>query len=228
VAWAALLRMSRHMAGMSEMPGMLMPWTPPDLLMLATMWSVMMVAMMLPTVTPFILLFASVQRARATHQRPAVRTTVFVAGYLIVWIGFALVASGIQWVLHERALLSESMQTASRSISGMILVGAGIYQWLPVKQVCLHHCRSPLGMMSTEWREGTRGAVIMGLRHGTYCLGCCWLLMTLLFVVGVMNLLWIAAICLLVLIEKTLPRGLAVARAGGVALVSAGIWLLVS
>jgi predicted metal-binding membrane protein len=231
IAWFGLLRFADRMSAMPamsampDMPGMAAttssgPW------FLFVMWAVMMVAMMLPSASPFILLFASIQRARRVQQAPAVNTALLVAGYLIAWTVFAAVASVVQTLLQTRSLVSAAMVSTSTLISACILIGAGIYQWLPVKELCLKACRSPLGFLATEWRDGRRGAVVMGLRHGVFCIGCCWPLMALLFVVGVMSLVWIAVISLLVLVEKLAPRGFAIARAGGVVLACAGFWLL--
>jgi len=132
----------------------------------------------------------------------------------------------VQWSLHAAALLSPMMVSTSPALGGMLLVAAGVCQWTPLKYTCLRHCRSPLGFLTTEWREGARGALTMGLRHGAYCVGCCWVLMSLLFVAGVMNLLWIAAITVFVLVEKIVPRGDVVGRIAGGVLVGVGLMLL--
>ena len=174
---------------------------------LAGMWTVMMVAMMLPSAAPTILLYATVSRRRRLEGRPAVPTAVFTLGYLLVWTLYATAAAGAQWELHRRALLSPAMASASPLLAGGLLVAAGLYQWMPFKGACLSQCRSPLGFFSAEWREGARGALRMGMRHGTYCVGCCWLLMALLFVSGVMNVLWVAAIAGFVLVEKLVLAG---------------------
>jgi predicted metal-binding membrane protein len=229
LAWAALLRMRSDMGPMDGM-GMTMPgmqsWSPVEPLLLFLMWATMMAAMMLPSAAPTILLVASVLRRRREHASPAAPTAVFVAGYLVVWTGFSLAAALAQWGLHQAALLSPAMASTSPVLGGILLLVAGIYQWLPVKAACLHHCRSPLAFLQSEWREGSGGALAMGVRHGLYCLGCCWALMTLLFVAGVMNLLWVAAIAALVLVEKVVPAGPWLGRAAGLTLAGWGLWML--
>jgi predicted metal-binding membrane protein len=193
----------------------------------------MMVAMMLPSVAPVTLLVASIARKRAAVADPPPMgssrggafghgTALFVLGYLAVWLGFAAVATLLQWGLDEAGLLSDMMALASRVAAGAVLIAAGIYQWTPLKEACLRHCRSPLDFLLFHWRESRLGALTSGLGHGAYCLGCCWVLMALLFVGGIMNLAWIAAIALLVLIEKTLPWGGWMGRATGAALVAWG------
>jgi predicted metal-binding membrane protein len=155
-----------------------------------------------------------------------VPTAIFLSGYLLVWTGFSGLATLTQWGFHSAALLSPMMVSTSPLLGGIILLVAGLLQWTPLKYACLTHCRSPLSFLMTDWREGYRGALIMGLRHGSYCTGCCWFLMALLFVAGVMNLLWVATITAFVLIEKIAPRGEVVGRLGGVVLVIAGLMML--
>jgi predicted metal-binding membrane protein len=190
------------------------------------MWAVMMVAMMTPSAAPMILTFAAVNRRRQAQQGRLVPTAVFVLGYLLVWSGFSIVATLAQWGLHTAALLSPMVVVTSPVVGGLLLIAAGIFQWTPLKSTCLTQCRSPLGFLMTDWREGTWGALVMGLRHGSYCVGCCWVLMALLFVAGVMNLLWVAAIAVLILVEKVLPRGELVSRVAGGAFMLAGLVLL--
>ncbi len=229
LAWLSTARMAATMpmhAGMA-MPSA-GPWDAGETAALALMWVVMMVAMMVPSVTPVILLFASVSRRRLEQGVPAAPAAVFTLGYLITWTGFAVVAALTQSALHSAALLSPAMSTASPLLGGAILILAGVYQWLPLKGACLSHCRSPLGFFSTEWREGRFGALRMGLRHGSYCVGCCWALMALLFVAGVMNLIWVAAIAGFVLAEKVVPNGRLLGRITGVALAGFGLWVVVS
>jgi len=173
-----------------------------------------------------ILLFAAVSRRRRLEGRPAVPAAVFTLGYLLVWMLYAAAAATAQWELHRLALLSPAMASASPLLGGGLLVGAGVYQWMPLKGACLSHCRSPLGFFSTEWREGAWGALLMGMRHGTFCVGCCWLLMALLFVAGVMNLLWVATIAAFVLVEKLVPGGDRLGRVAGAVLIGCGVWLL--
>lgn len=227
LAWVYVARMAAVMpSGMMPMPGMAAGGDP-GLAWLAGMWAVMMVAMMLPSAAPTILLFASVSRRRRLLGQPAIPVLVFTLGYLLVWTVYAAVAASAQWKLHHMALLSPAMKSASPLLAGGLLVAAGVYQWLPVKGACLSQCRSPLGFFAAEWREGTRGALLMGMRHGSFCVGCCWLLMALLFVAGVMNLLWVATIAGFVLLEKLVPGGARLGRAAGVFLILWGVWLLI-
>ena len=212
------------------MGGMAMPqpeqWGGAEVAALFAMWSVMMVAMMLPSAAPVLLLVAGMTRRRRERGIPAAHTGIFLAGYLAAWTGFSAAAALAQWALHRSALLSGSMSLVDPRLSGVVLVVAGVYQWLPLKSVCLTHCRSPVGWLGSEWREGAGGAFVMGLRHGIFCLGCCWALMALLFVAGVMNLVWVAAIAVLVLLEKTGPAGRMVGRAAGVLLAVWGVSLI--
>ncbi|HEU4830171.1 MAG TPA: DUF2182 domain-containing protein, partial [Gemmatimonadales bacterium] len=193
------------------MSGMAMPDTRPwgagDLMVLFVMWSAMMVAMMLPAAAPTILLVTGLARRRAGTDAPRVHTGLFLGGYLAAWVGFSAVAAYAQWLLHGAAVLTPGMALADPRVAGALLLFAGLYQWLPIRNVCLTHCRSPIGWLSSEWREGSAGAFLMGARHGAFCLGCCWALMLLLFAAGVMNLVWVAAIAALVLVEKVAPAG---------------------
>jgi len=190
-------------------------------LVVFAMWSVMMVAMMLPSAAPVTLLVANIARKRAPSGGIGAATVLFVAGYLAVWIAFSALATALQWALDEAGLLSDTMALANRVVAGATLIVAGVYQWTPLKEACLRHCRSPMDFLLFHWRQGRVGALVSGIGHGAYCLGCCWMLMALLFVGGIMNLIWIAAIALLVLIEKTFPGGRWLARATGAILV---IW----
>jgi predicted metal-binding membrane protein len=190
------------------------------------MWAVMMVAMMTPSAAPMILTFATINRRRRAQQGPFVPTAVFALGYLLVWGGFSALATMAQWGLHTTALLSPMMASTSHVLGGLLLLAAGIFQWTPLKSTCLMQCRSPLGFITTEWREGVWGALQMGLWHGGYCVGCCWGLMALLFVAGVKNLIWVAAIAAFVLVEKVLPHGRLVGRVTGGVLLLAGLALL--
>jgi predicted metal-binding membrane protein len=223
--WAYLLAG----AGMSlhEMDGMLMPmrngpWTMGYAALVLAMWAVMMGAMMLPSAAPMILFYGTIARARRARGDRAIGSGVFAGGYLLVWAAFSLAAVGIQFGAEQAAVLSPMMQMTSIGLSGALLIAAGLYQWTPLKQACLRRCRSPLEFVTTQWREGVPGAFMMGLRHGAYCLGCCWLLMLLLFVGGVMNLGWIAGLALFVLIEKTAPAGHWIGRAAGAGLIAWG------
>jgi predicted metal-binding membrane protein len=178
------------------------------------MWTVMMVGMMVPSVAPMVLSFAMLERRRYEKGQPFVPTAFFLGGYLLAWAAFSAVATAAQWSLFRLALLDPHRQTVGPWLGAALLVGAGLFQLSPAKNACLAQCRSPLGFLMTEWREGTLGAVRMGLRHGWFCIGCCALLMGLLFVAGVMNLLWVAGIAAYVLAEKVLPWGRGASRAG--------------
>lgn len=229
LAWAYLIYLTFEMGSMDmamDMAASMQTWTVMDLVLLFVMWAVMMVAMMVPTATAMILAFATINRRRRMQEQPYVPTAIFLGGYLIVWTGFSALATLAQWGLHETALLSPMMVSTSPILGGLLLLTAGVYQWTPLKYACLKHCRSPLGFLMTDWREGPRGALIMGLRHGMFCTVCCWFLMALLFVAGVMNLLWVATITLFVLVEKVVPRGDIVGRVAGGVLVIAGLVLL--
>ena len=228
LAWAWLLLgagidMEAMDMGGGQIMLMLPEWSFGYGLIVFAMWTVMMVAMMLPSTAPVTLLVASIARKRAAAGGTfGAGTALFVLGYLTVWCAFAAVATALQWVVDEAGLMSDTMALANRIVAGIVLVAAGLYQWTPLKQACLRHCRSPLDFLLFHWREGGLGALTSGLGHGAFCLGCCWMLMALLFVGGIMNLAWIAAIALLVLIEKTLPRGDWMGRIIGAVLVAWG------
>lgn len=237
LSWLYLLYLTSTMPGeMAEMErhaamGVAMPqihaWAATDLLLLFVMWTIMMVAMMVPSAAPMILLFAAIRRRRHEQQQPVVPVAVFLAGYLVVWAAYSAAATLAQWGLHTAALLSASMATTSSALGGVLLVAAGVFQWTPLKRVCLTNCRSPLSFIMTRWREGSRGAFAMGMDHGLYCVGCCWMLMALLFVAGVMNLVWVAALAIVALVEKVVPGGERIARVIGIGLVVAGGVLIV-
>jgi len=234
-AWGYLIHLHRAMAegptegGLAAMPGMtpvLLPWTATDVLFTVLMWAVMMVGMMLPAATPVILLVAAINRRRRAQGGVVVPTAVFVLGYLLVWGGFSIGAALLQWGLQRAALLSPALAATSPILGGALLVGAGVYQLSPLKDTCLAHCRSPLGFLMTAWRDGWGGALRMGLGHGAYCLGCCALLMGLLFVAGVMNLVWVAAITAFVLLEKVAPAGVLIGRVASATLILLGLLIL--
>jgi predicted metal-binding membrane protein len=189
------------------------------------MWVIMMVAMMLPAATPVILLVLATLRRRG-DARALLAAYVFVAGYLLAWAAFGAIAATVQFALHRSAIMAMDMRLHPGIASALVLIVAGIFQFSPLKNACLSHCRSPLDALSRYWREGLAGALRAGLRHGTYCIGCCWLLMLILFVVGVMNLAWVAALAALVLLERATPHGRLVGRIAGVALMAWGAWLL--
>lgn len=230
LAWVYLLRLNWAMDGMKMSVAMAAPlaqgWNAIDLVLLFVMWSVMMIAMMVPSAAPMIVVFAQLNRQRQERENPAMPTALFLAAYLVVWAGFSAVAMLAQWGLHSAALLSPMMVSTSPVLGGLLLIAAGGYQWTSLKRACLVRCRSPLAFLLTEWRDGRRGAFLMGLKHGLYCLGCCSILMALLFVAGVMNLLWVTTIAAFILAEKVLPRGDVAGRLAGAVLVLAGFALL--
>ena len=233
LAWAYLVYLRRQMSSsmahdvmMAEM-GMTMdmPRTPADVFFTFAMWAVMMIGMMAGPATPMLLLFGGMQRTRASGPLP-MALPLFGLGYLAVWAGFSACAAIAQEALHRAALLSPAMAASSPRVGGAILIAAGAYQLTPFKGACLTQCRSPLGFLMSNWRDGARGAFRMGVSHGVYCLGCCWALMCVLFAVGVMNLLWVAALTALVLLEKVGPFGAIAARVTGVVMIAVGVmWL---
>ena len=224
-------------SGDSSIAGMLMSpvtWTPGYALLMFVMWWLMMIAMMLPSAAPMVLLHAAVTRKGLAHadkgaaNAPAHRllsaTAAFVTGYLVIWGVFSLVAVVAQWALERGGLLCAMMST-SRFLGSSLLLAAGLWQLTPLKTVCLRHCKSPIGFLSTHWRPGVGGAFRMGTKHGEFCLGCCWSLMALLFYAGVMNLVWIIGLSLFALAEKMMPAGVAFGRVTGVLLIAWGVWL---
>ena len=230
-AWAYLVPASLDMYGRMDGAAAWMmeaTWDGRYLLLVFLMWATMMVAMMLPSALPTILVFQSAVRNDPKVRSPARRVFAFAAGYIVAWSGFSVAATLLQWALAEAALLSPMMVSASPWLGGAILISAGLYQWTPFKHSCLRHCRSPLAFLVEHLRPGMPGALRLGLRHGLYCVGCCWALMLLLFVGGVMSLLWIGAITAFVLVEKLAPYGAQGGRLSGLALVLAGAWVLVS
>ncbi|MCZ6843816.1 MAG: DUF2182 domain-containing protein [SAR324 cluster bacterium] len=232
LAWVYLFVLAADMSGMNMGGAMtsmqVKPWSGLDFLLMFLMWAVMMIGMMVPSAAPMILLFALFARKKREENKPYVPVGAFASGYLIVWTAFSAVAVVLQWGLEQATLLSPMMVSASPYLGGSLLIAAGIYQFTPLKNVCLKHCRSPFGFIALHWRPGAWGGLRMGIHHGAFCVGCCWVMMTLLFVGGVMNLLWVAAIAAFVLVEKVLPRGPLTGRITGVALVGWGLWLLVS
>jgi predicted metal-binding membrane protein len=233
-AWAYLVVAARPVssgpAGMSGRPMApvlpaltgAQPWTAAESGLRLAMWAVMMVAMMVPTAVPMTLLYAAVARKAAAQHSPVAPAFVLVAGYTAMWALFALAATAAQWGLDQAALLSPMMISRSAWLGAALLIAAGIYQLTPLKNACLRNCRAPAHVLSRHWRHGRLGALRMGVRLGASCLGCCWILMGLLFIGGVMNLLWIAAIAAFILLEKTLPFGVAGGRAAGAAMILIG------
>jgi predicted metal-binding membrane protein len=231
LSWAYVYSLASGMRNMDGMGAeMAMPrtqaWGVTEFAMTFAMWAVMMVAMMTPSAAPMVLMFAGVNRRRRKQQASYVPTSVFLVGYLAVWAAFSVLAASAQWGLHAASLLSPTVASTSPVLGGVLLLAAGIYQWTPLKHACLSKCRSPLGFVLHEWREGRWGAFLMGLKHGAYCAGCCWSLMALLFVAGVMNLLWVAAIAGFVLLEKAAPGGQWLGKTAGVVLAGWGALLV--
>ena len=229
-AWIYLLlgagiEMQMMDMGGGQMMAMSPEWTLGYGTLIFAMWAVMMVAMMLPSAAPAILLVTALDRQSGVTGAWG-RSALFASGYLLVWFGFSLAATLLQAALDGLGLLSETMAASNRALAGGVLVAAGLYQWTPLKNACLAHCRSPIEFLVRHWRNGSFGAVVAGVRHGLFCLGCCWMLMALLFVGGLMNLASIAAIAVLVLIEKTLPWGGRIGLITGLVLVGWGGWVL--
>ena len=235
IAWAYTVYVSER--GMDMGDGMSMgmamadmrSWSAADFGLMFVMWAVMMVAMMAPSAAPMILMFAALNRRRREREAPYVPTAVFLAGYVIVWAAFSVVATLGNWGLHQASLLTSMMGASTTGyLGGALLLAAGVFQWSPLKSACLKECRTPMGFLMTSWREGPGGALRMGLEHGAFCLGCCWALMLLLFVLGIMNLVWIAALAAFVLVEKVAPMSEWVSRGTGILLAGWGIWAIVT
>lgn len=231
LAWLYLFYLAWMMDGMQASMAMAKPqvqnWTVAEGFFCFIMWAVMMVGMMIPSAAPMIMVFTQTYRKRISRGQPYVPTSLFVLGYLTIWTVFSVAATAAQWGLHTTALLSPTMlKSTSPILGGVILITAGVFQWTDLKQRCLKHCRSPLNFLLNEWRDGRFGAFIMGLNHGLFCLGCCWALMGLLFVTGVMNLLWVSLIGIFVLVEKLVPFERVIGRGVGVLLITWGGLLL--
>jgi predicted metal-binding membrane protein len=240
LAWAYVLWLANDMnMGGMDMTGFRMipagigimlpasePWRTIEFAYVFLMWAVMMV----PSAAPMILMYARVGRQRKAEGKPFAATGWFAAGYFLAWTGFSLAATFVQWMIERRALLDSQMASASHVLGGVVLIAAGVYQWTPLKDVCLAQCQTPFQFLMCHggFRSDLQGSLLLGLRHGGYCVGCCWVLMALLFVGWVMNVLWIALIALLVLLEKLTPIGLWIARAAGITCVGAGVWMLLS
>lgn len=196
-----------------------------DFIMLLLMWTIMMAAMMVPSAAPMILTFAALNRQRRSRTARLYPTSAFTTAYLGIWAAFSIAAAAVQWWMTSTAMLSMSMSLASARVAAAVLVIAGVFQWTPWKRTCLEHCHTPFAFLMAHWRDGYLGAFQMGLHHGIYCLGCCWAVMCLLFVTGVMNLPWVLGLSLFVLIEKLLPG---TARPAGMVMVLTGIAVLLS
>jgi predicted metal-binding membrane protein len=232
VSWLLLARSAAVMSAMSG-EGVLLDLafammqpaaTAPYLLASALMWGVMMVAMMTPALLTVLVLFQRLERKGAAGAH----AVLFASGYIAVWLGFAVIATLLQWALHRAALLHGHVLSAGPQLAGVILVAAGIYQLTPLKTACLSHCQTPIGFLSSHWREGASGALRMGLDHGGYCLGCCWALMLLMFVGGVMSVTAMAVLSVFILAERLLPPGPLVAQLPGIALLVWGAWTLLA
>ena len=191
------------------------------------MWVIMMVAMMLPTAGPMILTFVTISHGQRQKKQPYANTSIFVFGYIFVSIGYSFLATLLQWWLHRHGMLTSSGASNSYILSGILLCIAGIYQWSSLKHACLRFCRNPLNYLLANWREGTSGAIYMGLKHGVLCTLCCWALMALMFVGGVMNLIWMVVITAIILIEKIAPKGDVIAKIFGVVMIAVGLYFIV-
>jgi predicted metal-binding membrane protein len=215
-------------AGLGLMQPAGTPWSAVEFAFVFAMWAAMMVGMMTPSAMPMILIYARVGRQAASAGEPLAATAWFVAGYLLMWIAFSLAATSAQWALERASLLTPMMVGASRVFGGLVMIAAGLYQWTPLKNACLVQCQAPWSFIERHggFRGGAMGAMGLGARHGLYCVGCCWMLMALLFVGGVMNVMWIAAITLFVLVEKVVPAGRLVSRLAGTGFCLWGAWLL--
>jgi predicted metal-binding membrane protein len=208
-----------------EMPGS--PWSVGELGSAFVMWAVMMAVMMLPSALPIVRLVGASNRRAVTEGAAETPPALFVVGYLLTWTSFSALATTLQALLRSLALLTSALSLSDPRLGGAILVMAGVYQFTPWKGSCLRHCQSPLSFLLSHWREGARGALMMGLRHGLFCVGCCWALMLVLFVVGVMNLWWVAALAVVILLEKLALGGRWLPRVAGLGLVCWGVALLV-
>jgi predicted metal-binding membrane protein len=246
-AWAYVIWLAASMAARPDMPGMDMSgmdmsgmdmsdmlapgaraWTVADAALMFVMWAVMMVAMMLPSAAPMILIYARVAAQAAEQGKPFASAAWFASGYLAAWFGFSALATAAQWLLERFALLTPMMASATPVLGAALLIAAGLYQWTPLKDACLSQCQAPLAFIQRHggFRRTAQGSLALGARHGLYCIGCCWALMALLFVGGVMNLLWVAGIAAFVLLEKLTPQARWLPRVAGVGLMAAGVAML--
>jgi len=227
LAWLWLVDMANGMPS-GAMMGMasMHPWASSELFSMLVMWIIMMVGMMLPSATPMILIHARVVTKKNTAKYARLLSVIFTSGYLLVWVLFSVVATLLQAGLRDLDLISSMLESNSDVFAGTLFVIAGIYQLTPLKRACLNGCRSPLDFILNRWRNGLRAGLRMGVEHGLICVGCCWMMMLLLFAVGVMNLFWVAALAVLVLIEKAFPAGDWAAKSGGVSMLIAGVFFL--
>jgi len=214
-------------SGMGLMVPAHTPWRAMEFAFVFAMWTVMMVGMMTPSATPMILMYACLGRQTEARGRPLAATVWFTAGYFLVWVAFALLATFVQWALERTALLDSWMASTSNVLGAFVFVAAGSYQWTRLKDVCLTQCQRPFAFLMRHggFRRDAPSSLMLGLRHGAYCVGCCWVLMTLLLVGGVMNVLWIALLALLIILEKVTSFGRPIAHLAGIVLVAAGAWL---
>jgi predicted metal-binding membrane protein len=227
LSWLYLVRMPMVPADLGTVGARLLSVLPPrlaDVWLTFMMWSVMMVAMMLPSASAMILTYAAVARRHPGSSPSA--PLMFAGAYIVVWTLFSVAATAGQLLLERASLLHGASRTTSVA-GAVLLMLAGLYQLTPFKNMCLAHCRSPLGFLMTQWRDGITGAFSMGIKHGAHCLGCCWILMGLLFVFGAMNLVWVAALSILVLLEKLAPSGHTIARVSGIAMLAGATVLAV-
>jgi predicted metal-binding membrane protein len=241
LAWSYLLWLSADMAmggmdmgdfrmipsGMGLMVSAHTPWQTMEFAFVFAMWIVMMIGMMTPSAAPMIVMYARMGRHTETQGTPFAATVWFTAGYFLVWVAFALLATLVQWALERTALLDSWMASTSNVLGAFVFVAAGSYQWTRLKDVCLAQCQTPFAFLMRQggFRRDAPGSLMLGLRHGAFCVGCCWVLMTLLLVGGVMNVLWIALLALLIILEKVTSFGRPIAHLAGLALVAAGVWL---
>ena len=226
ISWAYLIYLGFQNKPVTRGMAMPMVWSAVDFVFMFVMWAIMMFAMMLPSVTPAVMIFDRVSVKRVSAGRPPAPTSAFIFGYLLIWVAFSLIATVANWGLHANGTMTGMMGRVAPEVAGFLMIAAGVFQWTPAKNACLEHCRSPMSFLIQNWREGFSGAARMGLSHGAYCLGCCWMLMLLLFALGVMNLPWVAVLTVAILAEKTLPHGRVISRALGVVLVVWGFVLI--
>jgi predicted metal-binding membrane protein len=241
LAWSYLLWLSADMSmdgmdmtglrmipsGMGLMMPADMPWRAMEFAFVFAMWIVMMVGMMTPSAVPMILMYARVGRQTQAQSRPLTATVWFAAGYFLVWAAFALLATLVQWTFERSALLDSAMANTSTVVGGLLFVAAGSYQWTRLKDVCLTQCQKPFAFLMRQggFRGDAPGSLMLGVRHGAYCVGCCWALTALLLVGGVMNVLWIILLALFILLEKVAPFGRQIALLAGMVLIVGGVWL---
>ncbi len=231
LAWMYLFYLYLSMKNINLRLAVSMPqtkyWSSVDFVFVFLMWGVMMVAMMVPSAAPMVIMFSTISRKRREQEAPFVSTGIFLSGYLVAWAFYSALATLGQWLLHTASLLSPMMMMISNPIlTGILLLIVGIFQFTPIKYVCLTHCQSPFEFILNKWKEGRRGAFIMGISNGNYCVTCCWALMSLLFVVGIMNIIWIAIIAVFILAEKLVITNRQISRLSGIFIILWGIGIL--